>query len=309
MANTWRDVLPVHPAAELFPMMSDAEVDELAADIRKHGLRQAIVFWQSEADEWSLLDGRNRLEAMERGGIRFAYAMQSPSRGPKLASRCGYGSTLRHVAREADGVDPYAYVLSTNVNRRHLTAEQKRTIAAAVLKAQPAKSDRQVAKQTGVSHPTVAKERVKLEGTGDVEKVSTRTDSTGRSQPATKPPAKPAPKSAAEGASQNMLRQLHSIVVFLEDNGSILTAEWVIEFDKAVKELGLALSAQADRLKAQAKNAPTEKATRTHPLHCDKFAHKHTTGTVGDKCKKPITQRALKGAECPGKLVTEAEVT
>jgi hypothetical protein len=29
----------IHPAAGLFPMMSDAELDELAADIAKNGLR------------------------------------------------------------------------------------------------------------------------------------------------------------------------------------------------------------------------------------------------------------------------------
>jgi hypothetical protein len=39
---------------------------------------------------------------------------------------------------------------------------------------------------TGVSHPTVAKRRAKLEATGDVEKVSTRTDTQGRQQPSTK---------------------------------------------------------------------------------------------------------------------------
>ena len=38
--------------------------------------------------------------------------------------------------------DPYAYVLSANVHRRHLTAEQKRELIAKVLKAQPEKSNR-----------------------------------------------------------------------------------------------------------------------------------------------------------------------
>lgn len=52
-------------------------------------------------------------------------------------------------------------------------------------------SDRVIAEKAGVSHPTVKAVRDTLEGSGDVEKFSTRTDSSGRKQPASKP--KPAP--------------------------------------------------------------------------------------------------------------------
>src|SRR4051794_10013171 len=82
----WRDKIKVHPAADLFPMMSDAELDALAKDIAEHGMHQDIVLWTREgtitADieaGWkadfaagkvpcglSLLDGRNRLAAIER---------------------------------------------------------------------------------------------------------------------------------------------------------------------------------------------------------------------------------------------------
>jgi hypothetical protein len=34
--HRWRDVLPVHPAAELFPPMAEAELRELGEDIRKN---------------------------------------------------------------------------------------------------------------------------------------------------------------------------------------------------------------------------------------------------------------------------------
>jgi hypothetical protein len=195
--TTWRDVLPVHPAAELFPMMTDDELEKLAADIQEHDLRESIAFWLSASGEWFLLDGRNRLEAMERAGVRFEYVMRGPKLGPKVITWVadGYRADSSFVLREAGRVseycgghrwppvDPYAYVLSANVHRRHLTASQKRDIVAKILKAKPIKSDRQIAKQTGTSHPTVAKERAKLEQAGDVERVTTRTDAKGRKQP------------------------------------------------------------------------------------------------------------------------------
>jgi hypothetical protein len=42
-APSWRDIPPIHPAAELFPLVSRAELKELANDIKQHGLRQPLV--------------------------------------------------------------------------------------------------------------------------------------------------------------------------------------------------------------------------------------------------------------------------
>jgi hypothetical protein len=53
----WRALLPVHPAAELFPLISEAELKELASDIWKNGLRAPLVGWA--VDGQFLLDGRN----------------------------------------------------------------------------------------------------------------------------------------------------------------------------------------------------------------------------------------------------------
>ena len=39
----WRDHLPVHPAADLFPLLSKSELKELAEDIRKNGLQSPIL--------------------------------------------------------------------------------------------------------------------------------------------------------------------------------------------------------------------------------------------------------------------------
>src|SRR3954466_5784235 len=48
MYDHWRDKIRVYPAADLFPMMSDAELDALAKDIAEHGIHQGIVLWTRE---------------------------------------------------------------------------------------------------------------------------------------------------------------------------------------------------------------------------------------------------------------------
>ena len=56
----------VHPAAEIFPLMSDEEFKGLVADIQEHGLREPIVLHDGK-----VLDGRNRVRACEELGIEL----------------------------------------------------------------------------------------------------------------------------------------------------------------------------------------------------------------------------------------------
>jgi hypothetical protein len=90
--------LPVHPIAELFPMMADAELNELAADIAANGLITPIALDHAGS---ILIDGRNRLEACERAGVVPRYTML-----------------------DAD-VDPAAYIVSANLKRRNLKKGQQ----------------------------------------------------------------------------------------------------------------------------------------------------------------------------------------
>src|SRR6516225_6420384 len=67
--SKWREKYHVHSAADVFPMMSDDELQKLGEDIKKHGLKHPLTFFKSGDDVSVLVDGRNRLMAMELVGI------------------------------------------------------------------------------------------------------------------------------------------------------------------------------------------------------------------------------------------------
>lgn len=96
-------MLRAHPAAELFPMLGDSELSDLAADIAAHGQKHPIVVVDGHG-EWLILDGRNRAEACRRVGVTPDRVVWS-------------------------GSDPVAYVLSTNLHRRHLNESQRGMVA------------------------------------------------------------------------------------------------------------------------------------------------------------------------------------
>src|SRR5262245_17816598 len=89
-----------HPACLAFPMLPDAELQELADDIKLRGLLNPVVLHQGQ-----VLDGRNRLAACELAGV-----------APRFTEWSGGGS-------------PVEWVLATNLIRRHLTASQRAVVA------------------------------------------------------------------------------------------------------------------------------------------------------------------------------------
>ena len=176
---SWRDVLPVHPAAELFDLMSEEELKVLAGDIvQANGLRNPIIIYIGEDGIELLIDGRNRLEALQLAGFE-----------PVKNGKFDYANVLHQRVSE---VDPYDLALSLNLHRRHLDLAAKRKLIAKLLKLKPEASDRQIAKLVAVSHNTVKVIRRELEGRGQIDHVAVHIDTAGREQPATKTP-KPNP--------------------------------------------------------------------------------------------------------------------
>jgi len=94
-------MIPFHPVSEIFPMMQDAELRDLAADIEEHGLIEAIWTYHGQ-----IIDGRNRYRACLIAGEE-----------PRFQEYTGDESGL------------VEFVVSLNLKRRHLNETQRGVIA------------------------------------------------------------------------------------------------------------------------------------------------------------------------------------
>jgi hypothetical protein len=92
-----------HPLAELFPLLEGQAFDEFCEDIRVRGQIEPII-----VEGNTILDGRNRVRACEK-----------------------LGKPVKQVQFEASGltITPEAFIWSKNVQRRHLTGDQRTAIA------------------------------------------------------------------------------------------------------------------------------------------------------------------------------------
>lgn len=204
----WRSHLRIHPAADLFPLMSESELKELAADIRENGLQEPVIL--GGLHQPFLIDGRNRLDALaslgwlspprgrEHREWKDDYAFFVKTRPFQISDDAIKNSridraylALRYHDVGEDRV--HSLVMSLNVHRRHLTAEQKRELIAKVLKLNPEISDRQIGDSVNADHKTVGAVRSDLEGRGEIPHVKERKDSKGRKQPSQKAPPAPEP--------------------------------------------------------------------------------------------------------------------
>jgi ParB-like chromosome segregation protein Spo0J len=193
------DELVLHQLADTFPPMQDEELYELVADIKANGLHEPVTLFEGK-----ILDGRNRFRACREAGIE-----------------------VRTEPFEGTEEDARAFVVSKNLHRRHLTAEQKRALIAQLIKAEPEKSDRQIAKQTGAHHTTVGTVRREEEGRGGISHVEKRVDTRGRRQPVkrrARAPENPVPKPASDtdgnGADPEASAEARKALYAADDGGA-----------------------------------------------------------------------------------------
>ena len=131
------DDLKFHPLSEIFPLIEGDEFDGFVDGFKKHGLLQQIVLQQG-----MILEGRNRYRA-----------------GKALC----YKFTAKDFTELPPGKNPYEFVLVANVQRRHLTTEQKRDLALRLIRERPNDSDRKIALLLGMSNKTISTYRKELE--------------------------------------------------------------------------------------------------------------------------------------------------
>ena len=94
--------LAFHELASIFPMPGADEISALANDIAKHGLLNSIMLFEGK-----ILDGRVRYLACQQAGVEAKF-------------------------EEFAGPNALAYVISSNLHRRHLDESQRAMVAAKV---------------------------------------------------------------------------------------------------------------------------------------------------------------------------------
>lgn len=100
-----------HPAADLFPMMQGIQWENFKEDIRQNGFQESVTLYKNQ-----ILDGRNRYKA----AIELNMLDDLP------------------IAEIDDDTnfDPYQWVISRNLHRRHLNESQRGMVAAKLAKLQ-----------------------------------------------------------------------------------------------------------------------------------------------------------------------------
>ncbi len=137
-----------HPIAAIFPLLPEAELKELAADIEERGLLQPILLLDGK-----ILDGRNRYRACQMCGVT-----------PETATYTG--------------TDPVKDTLSLNLHRRHLSMDQRAIIAAKLSNLSPGRpsetasgeavSQTQAAEALSVSRSSVQRAKQVIEKAPDL---------------------------------------------------------------------------------------------------------------------------------------------
>ena len=96
-------MIEYHEAANLFPLMNGQEFEALCRDIEKNGLQEEI--WLDS--EGRIVDGRNRYRACEKVGVE-----------------------PRYTCYDGDPNSIPSFVVSMNLQRRHLNESQRAMVAA-----------------------------------------------------------------------------------------------------------------------------------------------------------------------------------
>lgn len=183
---------------QVMPPLSAEEHQELYEDIKANGVMVPIVVDEDEV----IVDGHHRA---------------------KIAAELGIPCPEEIITGKSEA-EKRGMAFGLNLKRRHLNREQRRVLIAESLKADPQLSNREHARRTGASHPTVNNVRAELEERGEVAKFTTSTGADGKSYPSSQPP-RPEPEPEPE--------ETKSVD---EPIGNIITSDDLAELNQPVEK-------------------------------------------------------------------------
>src|SRR5438309_9146351 len=96
----------IHPLAKLFPALNGAAFDELRKDIQTKGVQQPVILY-----EGMILDGAQRFKAAREVGVE-PITIQFTGLPPNIVN-----------------AGPLSFVVSANLNRRHLSTSERAELA------------------------------------------------------------------------------------------------------------------------------------------------------------------------------------
>ncbi|HOL24621.1 MAG TPA: DNA N-6-adenine-methyltransferase [Candidatus Hydrothermia bacterium] len=143
---------------QVMPPLTDEEYEALKADIAERGVQVPVEY----DEEGNILDGYHRVRACLELGI---------TDWPKIVRRGLTDDQKRAHARKL------------NLNRRHLTQEQKRQLIRDQLKETPYFSDSVIASMVGVTDKTVRREREEAEATSEIPRLDRLVGADGKVRP------------------------------------------------------------------------------------------------------------------------------
>lgn len=146
--------MDIHPVANIFPTMSPDEYQTLLADIKTNGLLEPIWTYENQ-----IIDGRHRHRACLEASIT-----------PQYRAWDGNGSLV-------------GFVVSLNLNRRHLTSSQKAVVALEVerlLAVEAKERQREAAERTNAMRVGEAVTQIIAEASGEAREQAAQIVGTNR---------------------------------------------------------------------------------------------------------------------------------
>jgi hypothetical protein len=127
-----------HPAADLFPMMQGKQWEEFKEDIRQNGFQESVTLYKNQ-----ILDGRNRYKA----AIELDMIDDLP---------------ISEIDDDHQ-FDPFQWVISRNLHRRHLTESQRGMVAARLARLSVGRPSKEIGSIEHINAPSLEKAAEQLQ--------------------------------------------------------------------------------------------------------------------------------------------------